>query len=125
MDEHEFDSLRDWQPFRPETLGRFEAQAGRVTGLAVALWGNTPADLQRQLTGRYPKLPKSVDLADLHKLLAYAHRFEMLLEKNGSLWPLLRGAQATQIEVGGRLFNIWQARTEVVRRAIEFLEKGG
>ena len=51
-----------------------EADAGRFTTLGLALWGRTPADLQRQLEAPYPEIPSGCELADLRRLQHYLHR---------------------------------------------------
>lgn len=74
MDEEEFDSLMQLQPFGTEDAMRVEAQWRRGAALAAALWGRTAADLERQLLARYPEIPPGFDLADFRRLQQSAQR---------------------------------------------------
>jgi hypothetical protein len=57
MTEEEFDSLMPNWPFQHDDLRQAEADAGRFTTLGLALWGRSPADLERQLDARDPEIP--------------------------------------------------------------------
>ena len=102
MDEQEFDSL-----------------AERSRMLTVGLWGRTPDDLQRQLLAPYPEIPSGFELDDLRELLRSVERISV---------PLIDPRYAVQwfssqtILVGTQSFTVWEARCEIVRRAIEYLE---
>jgi hypothetical protein len=83
--------------------------------LGVALWGKTPEDLQRRLLAPYPQIPAGCNLADLRKLLQWTSEMRSaalaLQRKLGALPSALSSA------------SLWEARCEIVRRAIEYLER--
>ena len=119
MDEDEFDSTMHLRPFGLDDARLAEAQFGRSATLGAALWGN----LQRQLSAPYPEIPSGFELADFRHLLRSA---QAILRLSGdprfvTLGPFVR-SWAT-ISVGGQRFTEWEARCEIVRRAIEYLEK--
>jgi hypothetical protein len=68
MDEDELNSLTHLRPFTTEDAARAEFEAVRLTALSGALWGKSPADLQRQLLAPHPEIPHHVDLDELRKL---------------------------------------------------------
>lgn len=76
MAEEEFDSFLPNRPFRREDLTRAEADAGRFTTLGLALWGRTPADLERQLDAPRPEIPPGCALADLLRMQRYLQRLQ-------------------------------------------------
>jgi hypothetical protein len=117
MDEEEFDSLAQWQPF-----GREDAMQtlGRRAALANALWGRTAHDLQRQLLARYPKIPASFDLADLRDLQRSALAISASWGSPKFAW--MSPFSSPDIFVGAQRFTAWEARCEIVRRAIEYLD---
>jgi hypothetical protein len=86
MNEEEFDSLRQWQPFRTEDAMRAEAQWGGCTALGVALWGRTSDDLSRQLLTRYPEIPPNFDLADFRRLQQFAEKISAALGDPRFAW---------------------------------------
>jgi hypothetical protein len=114
MDEQEFDSLFK-RPFKRADAMRLE---GRLRRLAVALFGKTFDTLQRQLLAPFPEVPPSFDLADfqvLHQRLTQTEDFVALNPRHA--WA------SRDICVGTQRFTVWEARREVVRRAIEYLER--
>ena len=118
MDENEFDSLRPWCPFPIDEFQRAQVQFGRLTVLAKALWGDTLDYLERQLIAQYPEIPPNCTVPDLRKLLHLASLLNQPRTK--SVFPLRSSSQP--IVVGIQRFTTWEARCEIVRRAIEFLE---
>ncbi len=121
MDEEEFDSLTRLRPFGREDAMRVDAQWRRIATLGQALWGRTSDDLQRQLLARYPDIPPNFDLADFRRLQQSAHKISAALGGPRFAWmsPLSR---SSSILVGTQRFTAWEARCEIVRRAIEYLE---
>jgi hypothetical protein len=119
MDEEELDSWMHSRPFKSEDAGRAELEAGRLTALGVALWGRTSADLQRQLLAPHPEIPHGVDLDELRKLQRSAQ--EIVDALNDSRRPWLHSLARTSaiISVGNQRFTEWEARLEIVRRAID------
>lgn len=112
MDEHEFDSLR----FPPYDGKRFE----RLRKLARALWGLTVDDLRRQLLTSIPVIPSGFDLSDFQSLQQHAEAiFAAWTEKRYAWAPLT----LPTISIGTQRLTFLEARCEVVRRAIEFLER--
>ena len=123
MNEEEFDSLRSWRPFRNEDLARTEAEAGRCTMLGLALWGRTSADLQRQLSFPYPEIPSGCELADLRKLQRIALGMATAGTTPQKAWLSPLSLPSQIIFLGTHRLTVWEARGEIVRRAIEYLEK--
>lgn len=125
MTEEEFDSFMPNRPFRPDDLRQAEADAGRYTTLGLALWGRTPADLERQLDAPYPEIPSGCTLADLVRLRRYLQNFQRLSAEtykpqNTWLGPLTLSSLG--MLAGSRALTGLEARLEVVRRAIEYLD---
>jgi hypothetical protein len=125
MNEEEFDALIKARPFGTEDAMRWDAQIrgdfGLCMTLGAALWGRTSEDLRRQLLASHPEIPPGVGLADLRKLLqvtAQAASAVLLIQQRYGLSP---GA-APVVTAGTQSFNLWEARHEIVRRAIDHLE---
>jgi len=112
MDEDEFDSAIRARPYRLEDAMQAEARSRRISTLGVALWGTSSADLQRQLLVKYPEIPPGYELADFHALL---RNVQAILA-----FPYAR--LSATIFVGAQEFTQWEARCEIVRRAIDYLE---
>ena len=123
MDEEELDSVMGWRPFTREDARRLEAQWHRSATLGIALWGRTSADLQRQLQARYPEIPTGFTLADFRDLRRTAERLARLSRDPRYAALAGMGHASATITVGAERFTAWEARCEVVRRAIEYLEK--
>jgi hypothetical protein len=116
MDEEEFDLLMQGRPFGTADAMRMDAQARRCTTLGIPLWGTTPAGLQRQLLAPHPEIPAGFDLADFHRL----HRstqaiLKLMVDPRGPFFNHHFGGTQSLVE--------WEARCEIVRRAIEYLER--
>jgi len=127
MDEEELDAL-NWRPFGTKDAMRLDAQnrenTGLVMTLGVALWGKTPADLQRQLMTPHPEIPPGFGLADFQRLLQWIARVSSAV----LMYQRLRGLPAgvlpqETVFVGTEGFTEWDARREIVRRVIDHLEK--
>jgi hypothetical protein len=71
MDEQEFDSLMQSRPFGRDDAMRADLQLRRGVTLAIALWGRTPDDLQRQLLAPSPQIPSGFDNS-VRRLWIYA-----------------------------------------------------
>src|SRR5690242_5374758 len=112
MDEHDFEKARSWKSFSSNDVKNAE----RLPAIGLALWGRTPEDLRQQLLAATPKVPRGCSLADL-KLLEQQAK---LMLQNPSKFGRF-GNEA--IVIGTQTFNGLEARCEVVRRAIEDLEK--
>jgi hypothetical protein len=122
MDEEELDSMLRSRPFTTADVVRFEAQAGHLARVGRRLWGRTSADLQRQLLERRPEIPSGVELADLRDLQAWVQEFVDALSDPKRPWLLGFARSTPVIAAGDRRFTEWEARLEVVRRAIEYFE---
>jgi hypothetical protein len=121
MNEEEFDSLMQGRPFRTADATRMEDRARRHTALSIALCGRTSDDLRRQLLAAHPAIPSGYELADFREL----HRMlEMFLERSGDPRFAGLGLSSSTIVVGDRSFTKMEARCEIARRAIEYLERG-
>lgn len=128
MNEEEFDSLMRSRPYGTEDARRAEDQMLRdlrlSATLGVALWGKTLTDLQRRLLEPHPEIPSGFDLPDFRVLLHISGQMvlaSVAAYKIMGLAPSL--ASAPTIFVGTQGFTVWEARYEVVRRAIEYLEQ--
>jgi hypothetical protein len=73
MDKAEFDSLMKSRPFGREDAMRADAALRRRSTLGLALWGQTSADLQRQLLAAHPEIPSGFNLDDLRDLERSIH----------------------------------------------------
>jgi hypothetical protein len=111
MDEEEFDALIRLRPFGTEDAKRAELLRGRSMSLAVKLWVKTAEDLRRELLAKPPEIPSGFGLADFRELLWITEQ----------LSPATRLVSQT-IVIGARRFTEWEARCEIIRRAIEYLE---
>ena len=127
MDEQEFDSLF-LRPFGKEDFQRADAQRGRSATLACALFGRTAEDLRRQLVASRPEIPSGFALADFRDLERHVQTISGLLLTGSSnprmawLSPWLTQFASSSITVDGQCYTVWEARCEIVRRAIEYLE---
>lgn len=123
MDEQEFDALFSSRPFGTQDAKREDARWGRCGTLGTLLFGRTPDDLRRQLLASHPEIPPGYDLADFRDL---QHHLEMVTgalsdPRNTWLSPL-RTTGFGVIEVGTQRLSGWEARLEILRRAIDYLE---
>jgi hypothetical protein len=124
MNEEEFDllGLRPWG-----TTGASQAEAlwlhrsKLMATLGAALWGKTADDLKRQLLATRPEIPPGFDLAHFRELLVSTQTIAADLDKARAAW-LPRVSSLPVIFIGTQGFTLWEARCEVVRRAIEYLE---
>lgn len=114
MDEHDFEALRSWKPFSSDAVKTAE----RLPALALALFGRTPEYLRRQLLAGTPKIPPGCTLADL-KLLE--RQTKVMLEHPSKFGWFANEA----VVIGSQSRSSIEARCEIVRRAIEHLERRG
>lgn len=119
MDGNDFDSLR---PFRTEDAARMNATWGRSTVLATALWGRTSEDLRRQLLAPHPEIPPGFDLADFHHLQQITETLSASSETPRLAWLSHLNASSATVMVGTQQLTTWEARFEIVRRAIQYLK---
>jgi hypothetical protein len=122
MDEHEFDALFQ-RPFGTEDAKNEDARWRRCATLGTVLFGRNSGDLQRQLLASHPEIPSGYDVADFRDLLQHLEMVSDAMSNPRKTWlsPLAFVASAT-LSVGSRRFTFWEARCEIVRRAIEYLE---
>jgi hypothetical protein len=127
MTEEEFDSLMKSRSFGTEDARRAEAQILHgmtlLSTLGVALWGKTNNNLQQQLLKPHPEIPAGFDLPDFQELLLTCAQMSSAfsaVQKATGLAHLIPLSQT--IHVGGESFTLWEARCEIVRRAIDYLE---
>jgi hypothetical protein len=123
MDEEEFDSLMQSRPFGTGDALRADARLRRCTALGMALWGRTLEDLQRQLLAPFPEIPSGFDLAALRELQQSALEISACFSHPRSKWLSRFSSFSPAISVGTQSFTVWEARCEIVRRAIEYLER--
>jgi hypothetical protein len=124
MKEEEFDSLMKGRSFGTEDAMQADAQLRHMFTVGAALWGRTPEDLKRQLLASHPEIPSAASLPDLRELL---RKVEMMLvafhdPKNAWLAPSAIALSSPTITIGTQQFTAWEARCEIVRRAIQYLE---
>jgi hypothetical protein len=120
MTEEDFDSSMKLRPFGTEEARQAEAQQRRCMTLGIALWGKTPADLQRQLLAPHPEIPSGFNMDDFRKLLQIARPLSVASGNPRFAW-LPRSVLSSPVFVGTKSFTTWEARYEIVRRAIEHL----
>jgi hypothetical protein len=128
MNEEEFDALMKSRPFGTGDVVHWEAElranTSLVMTLGVTLWGKTSEDAQRQLLASHPEIPAGFDLADFRKLLQWTAKTAsavLALQRMRGMPPSILPSQT--VFVGSQGFTLWEARCEIVRRAIEYLEK--
>jgi hypothetical protein len=123
MDEEEFDSLMGSRAFGTADALRADARLRRCATLGAALWGRTSDDLQRQLLAPYPAIPSGFALADFRELERSVREVAFVMSNPRQKWLPRMAAFSSVIFVGAERFTIWEARCEIVRRAIEYLEE--
>ncbi|MGH9715757.1 MAG: hypothetical protein ACRD4R_03375 [Candidatus Acidiferrales bacterium] len=125
MDEEKFDSLIHGGPFTTSDAALADAQLRRRAMLGAALWGIGLEDLKQRLLEPSPEIPSGFDLEDFRELqrsmqtISEAYRI-------APQHPWLAGLPyfSQIIFVGTQRFTVWEARCEIVRHAIEYLEHG-
>ena len=123
MDEQEFDALFSSRPFGTQDALRADARWGRCGTLASLLFGRTPDDLRRQLLASHPEIPPGYDLSDFHVLQRHLEMVTTALSNQRNTWlSHLRTAAFGVMQVGTQRLSVWEARLEVLRRAIDYLE---
>lgn len=122
MNEEEFDSAMNARPFGTEDAANAEVQIQRTVALGVRLWGRTSEELQRQLLASRPEIPPGFQLSDYRKLLENVMALAAASSEARFAWLPRSALFSPAIFVGTRRFTTWEARCEVVRRAIEYLE---
>jgi hypothetical protein len=114
----DLDSFAGWRPYRVEDAIREDARMRRSMSLGMALWGRTAEDLQRQLNAPHPEIPSGFDLHDFGEL---QRRVEMVA-RSLSNPRILRLARSVASSATFAALTTWDARLEIVRRAVEYLE---
>lgn len=123
MDEQEFDALFSSRSFGTQDVKREVARWGRCGTLGALLFGRTPDDLRRQLLASHPEIPTGYDLADFRDLQRHLELVTGALGDPRNTWlSPLRTAALGVIEVGTQRLSVWEARLEILRRAIDYLE---
>jgi hypothetical protein len=120
MDEDEFDAWPGLRPFDDQAAKNVE----RIMMVAAKLWGATPEFLEQQLRAPVPEIPSDFDLADFRTLERHAQTDLIIFKRKGPgySWGPFRFLMDADIIVGSDHFTWLEARCEIVRRAIEFLE---
>jgi hypothetical protein len=115
MNEHEFfaqHSMRTWKRSDFENA----LPSAPAFWLCAKLWGDVER-MTRQLLANRPEIPTGLGLPELRAL-------ERMLVYFGRAWPATPGIPKDSVIIAGGLsYTMWQARYEIVRRAIEFLER--
>jgi hypothetical protein len=123
MDEEEFDALLQGRPFGTKDAKREDAKLRRRSILAKALWGRTVEDLERQLHAPHPEIPAGFALADFRELQRMALEILARLNDPKFAWVSRLAFPSQIVSVGSQQYSSWEARCEIVRRAIQYLEK--
>jgi hypothetical protein len=127
MDEEDLDNLL-LQPLDHLELTKIDAGMLRPATLAQALWGTTRLDLERQLLALHPAVPPTFDLADYRALERSTQRVLMLLQNRAvarlfaRMTSNLFAATNPPVVIGSIKYTEIEARHEIVRRAIQYLE---
>ena len=123
MDEQEFDALFSSRPFGTQNAMREDARLGLCGTLGTLLFGRTPDDLRCQLLASQPEIPPGYDLADFQDLQRHLEMVIGALSDPRNTWlSPLRTAAFGVIEIGTQRLSVWEARLEILRRAIVYLE---
>jgi hypothetical protein len=123
MKEEDFDALMQGPPFRSEDALRADAELRRIFTLGAALWGRTSDDLQRQLLAAHPEIPSGIGLTDLRELLRSVETMlATFRDEKNALASISVALSSPTIAIGAQRFTMWEARCEIVRRAIKYLE---
>jgi hypothetical protein len=123
MKEEDFDSLMKGRPFGTADVMRAEAQLRRIFTLGAALWGRTSDDLQRQQQAPHPEIPPGTGLPDLRELLRSVEVMSAVFQDEKNVLASISIALSSPtISIGNQRFTVWEARCEIVRRAIKYLE---
>ena len=126
MDEESYFESRNWQPFGTKDAARIEAKLGRYWSLGVALWGTRSEHLERQLQLPNPEIPLGFALADFQELLKFMDLTTRVASRNLSngqySWARSWSEFFQKVSVGGEEITRWEARRQIVIRAIEYLE---
>jgi hypothetical protein len=123
MNEKDFDALVNGRSFGTEDAMRIDAQLRHIFALGAVLWGRTPDDLQRQLLAPHPEMPPGIGLADLRELLRSVEAMLAAFhDEKSMLGSISIALSSPTIAIGTQQFTAWEARCEIVRRAIQYLE---
>jgi hypothetical protein len=122
MDEEEFDALFHSRPFTTKDATKTDLQLRRRIALAIALWGRTLDDLKRQLLAVHPEIPAGFDVTDLRELHQNLQNISSDLSNPRHAWLTRLPVFSQTISADSERYSAWEARCEVVRRAIEYLE---
>jgi hypothetical protein len=121
MDEETFDSLHRLLPFTSADAANAEARLRRCMPLGIALFGKTSDDLRRQLSLPHPEIPPGFDLADFEELHRMTQTFAEIASRPADPRFAWLSRSSFHSLVGMRSFNDWEARIEIVRRALDYL----
>lgn len=121
MDEDEFFAQH---PMHPWTRSNFENAHQEGTALAQALWLSNKLwgdheTMKHQLLATSPEIPAGIGLLELRAL----ERMARLGLRYSDTQYSPRAPKAF-VWIGERSLTIWEARYEIVRRAIDSLERG-
>lgn len=124
MNEDDLSSI-GWRPFGTKDAKHWVAHLGRCAPLAEVLWGRNPADLERQLERSIPEMPVGFEIADYRFLFRLSSQYASLdVSAPRNAWlRRLSWEFSGQFRVGREGLTPWQARHEIVLRAIEYLEE--
>lgn len=116
MQEQDSDWLFQLRPYGTKEAMRAE----RWMTLALALFGESMEALQRQLFATSPEIPSGFDLSDFQELLQFLQLASINANSPRSAWA--HPWPPPTLLVGSQRLTLWEARCEIVRRAIEYLE---
>lgn len=106
-------NFESWQPWSGTDFARHTY----TFTLSAKLWGDAD-NLQRQLSATRPIVPEGLGLAELRFLERLAFAFLQMKDRV----PVPGFVKNATIVAAGRRWSIFEARYEIVRRAIESVE---
>ena len=118
MDQVDFHALIRSRPFGSEDATRAQLQFCRTLSLSTTLWGKTADDLRHQLLAHFPQIPSGFKLADFRELLRITEQISAAMKPQA---PHLAFESET-IAFGNQRYTEWEARCEIIRRAIAYME---
>ena len=123
MDSEELGWMGKLQAFGTAEAAQWNVRLGRCDSLAKALWGRNSEDLRNQLQKPHPEIPLGFELTDFLLLLRESSRLASLdLSDPKNAWIRPKLLHAGTIRIGAQQLTEWEARAEIVRRAIDHLK---
>ena len=91
-----------------------DLQYRRSMSLAATLWPKPADDLRRQLLAPSPEIPSGSGLSDFEELLRITEPLAAAMSRMAFAFEA--------IVIGTQRYTEWEARCEIIRRAIKYLK---